>query len=39
MVKVMVRDQCVKGLKWYHGMDVVYLRLSNWTCMPWILHS
>jgi len=21
MVRVMVRDQCVKGLMWYHGMD------------------
>jgi len=25
IVKVTVRVQCVKGLMWYHGMDVVYL--------------
>jgi len=24
---------------WYHGMDVVYLWLSNWTCLQWTLHS
>ena len=30
-VMVMVRDRCVKGL--CHGMDVVYPRLSNWTCL------
>jgi len=39
MVKVTVRDRCVKGLIWYRGMDVVYLRLSNWTCLLWTLHS
>jgi len=33
MVKVMVRDQCVKGLMWYRGMDVVYPWLNNWTCL------
>jgi len=39
MVKVTVRDRCVKGLMWYHGTDVVYPRLSNWTCLQWTLHS
>jgi len=39
MIKFTVMDQCVKGLMWYHGMDVVYLRLSNWTCLQWTLHS
>jgi len=35
-VKVTVRDQCVKGLMWY---GCTYLRLSNWTCLQWTLHS
>jgi len=30
-------DRCIKGLMWYHGMDVVYPRLSNWTCLQWTL--
>jgi len=24
---------------WYHGMDVAYPWLSNWTCLQWTLHS
>jgi len=31
-IKVRVRDQYVKGLKWY-GMDVSYPWLSNWSCL------
>jgi len=38
MVKVMVGDRCVKGLMWY-GIDVVYPRLSIWTCLRCTLHS
>jgi len=38
-VKFTARDRFVKGLMWYNGMDVVYSRLSNWTCMQWTLHS
>jgi len=39
MAKVKVRDRCVKGLMWYHGMEVMYPRLSNMTCLLWTLHS
>jgi len=38
-VNVTAMDRCVKELMWYHGMDVVYPRLSNWTCLQWTLHS
>jgi len=34
-VRVTVRDWCVKGLK---CMDIAYPRLSNWTCLQWVLH-
>ena len=34
MVKVTVRDRCVKLLMWYHDIDVVYPGLSNCrTCL------
>jgi len=39
IVKVTVRDRCVKRLMGCHGMDVVYPWLSNWTCLQWTLHS
>jgi len=39
LVKVMVKDRRIKGQMWYHGMDVVYPQLSNWTCLQWTLHS
>ena len=38
MVKVTVRDRCVKELMWNHGMDVVYQQLINWTCLQRPLH-
>jgi len=24
---------------WHFGMDAVYLRLTDWTCLQWTLHS
>jgi len=27
------------GRMWHCGVDVVYPRLSDWTCLQWTLHS